>query len=110
MSNFDSDHLSKVTRNSNDSPCFLPKIARYYCFSYTGTWELVNLFGGKKNFSYENIGRTDRTEGDRTNILVKKNVLNEINKEETFTQGFKCCRKIKGKVSQNLDVWCERYS
>ena len=36
-------------------------------------------------------------------MLVKKNVLNEINKEETFTQGFKHCRKIKSKVSQNLD-------
>ena len=36
-------------------------------------------------------------------MLVKKNVLNEINKEETFTQGFKECRKIKRKVSQNLE-------
>ena len=36
-------------------------------------------------------------------MLVKKNVLNEINKEGTFTQGFKDCRKIKKKVSQNLD-------
>ena len=30
-------------------------------------------------------------------MLVKKNVLNEINK------GFKNCRKIKREVSQNLD-------
>ena len=36
-------------------------------------------------------------------MLVKKNVLNEINKEGTFTQGFKECKKIKRKVSQNLD-------
>ena len=36
-------------------------------------------------------------------MLVKKNALNEINKEGTFTQGFKDCRKIKRKVSQNLD-------
>ena len=36
-------------------------------------------------------------------MLVKKNVLNEISKEGTFTQGFKDCRKIKRKVSQNLD-------
>ena len=36
-------------------------------------------------------------------MLVKKNVLNEINKEGTFTHGFKDCRKIKMKVSQNLD-------
>ena len=26
---------------------------------------------------------------------VKKNVLNETNKEVTFTQGFKDCKKIK---------------
>ena len=38
-----------------------------------------------------------------SNILVKKNVLNEINKERTFTQNFKDCRKINRKVSQNLD-------
>ena len=35
-------------------------------------------------------------------MLVRKSVLNEINKG-TFTQGFKDCRKIKRKVSQNLD-------
>ena len=36
-------------------------------------------------------------------MLVSKNVLNEINKEGTFTQGFNDCRKIKRKVFQNLD-------
>ena len=37
-------------------------------------------------------------------MLIKKNVLlSEINKEGKFTQGFKDCRKIKRKVSQNLD-------
>ena len=36
-------------------------------------------------------------------MLVKKNVLNDINKEGSFTQSFKDCRKIKRKVSQNLD-------
>ena len=36
-------------------------------------------------------------------MLVKKNVLNEINKEGAFTQGFKDCRKIKKKVSYSLD-------
>ena len=36
-------------------------------------------------------------------MLIKKNVLNEINKEGKLTQGFKDCRKIKRKVSQNLD-------
>ena len=34
---------------------------------------------------------------------VKKTVLIEINKEETLTQGFKDCRKIKRKVSLILD-------
>ena len=36
-------------------------------------------------------------------MLVKKNVLNETNKEGTFTQDIKICMKIKRKVSQNLD-------
>ena len=36
-------------------------------------------------------------------MLVSKNVLNEINKEGTFTQGFNDCKKIKRKVFQNLD-------
>ena len=34
-------------------------------------------------------------------MLVQKNVLNEINKEGTFTQGFK--DEGKRKVSQDLD-------
>ena len=36
-------------------------------------------------------------------MLVRKSVLNEINEKGTFTQGFNDCRKIKRKVSQNLD-------
>ena len=36
-------------------------------------------------------------------MLVKKNVLSEINKEEAFTQDFKDYRKIKRKVSQDLN-------
>ena len=36
-------------------------------------------------------------------MLVKKSVLNEINKEGTFTQGFKDWRKIKRTTYQNLD-------
>ena len=36
-------------------------------------------------------------------MLVKKSVLNEINKKWTFAQGFKDWSKIKRKVSQNLD-------
>ena len=36
-------------------------------------------------------------------MLVRKSVLNEINEKAAFTQGFNDCRKIKRKVSQNLD-------
>ena len=36
-------------------------------------------------------------------LLVRKNVLHEINKEGKFTQGFNDCRETKKKVSQNLD-------
>ena len=36
-------------------------------------------------------------------MTVRQNLLKEINKEETFTQSFNDCRKIKRKVSQNLD-------
>ena len=84
---------------------------------YAGTWELVILFVGTKNFSYhiyyENIARpkttkysevkrqTDHGQTELSNMLVKKNVLNEINKEGTFTQGFK--DEGKRKVSQDLD-------
>ena len=90
------------------------------CFSYAGTWELVNLSVGTKNviyhICYENIRRkttkwkysevkrqTDHGQTELSNMPVKKNVLNETNKEVTFTQGFKDCRKIKKNVSQNLD-------
>ena len=41
-------------------------------------------------------------------MLVKKNVLNEINKDKVFIQGFKDCSKIKEKVSQNLDANSEK--
>ena len=47
--------------------------------------------------------QADYGQTEVTNMLVKKNVLNAINIEETFTQGFKDCRKIKRKVSKNLD-------
>ena len=53
---------------------------------------------------YSEVKRqTDHGQTELSNMLVKKNVLNEINKEGTFTQGFKDCKKIKRKVSQNLD-------
>ena len=44
--------------------------------------------------------QTDHGQTELSNMLVKKNVLNEINKE---TQGFKDYKKVKRKVSQNLD-------
>ena len=47
--------------------------------------------------------QTDHEQTELSNMLVKKNVLNEINKEGTIPQGFKDCKKIKRKVSQNLD-------
>ena len=53
---------------------------------------------------YSKVKRqTDHGQTELSKMLVKKNVLNEINKEGTFTQGFKKSRKIKKKVSQNLD-------
>ena len=42
-------------------------------------------------------------QAELNNMLVRKKVLNKINKEGTFTQGFNDCRKIKRKVSQDLD-------
>ena len=49
---------------------------------------------------YSEIKRqTDHGHTGLSNMLVKKNILNEINKEGTFIP----CRKIKRKVSQNLD-------
>ena len=93
---------------------------RYCRFSYAGTWELVNLFVGEKNqlatifvmkTQAENITKSSEVkrqivhkgQTELNNMLVRKNVLNEINKEGTFTQGFNNCRKIKRKLSQNLD-------
>ena len=35
-------------------------------------------------------------------MLIKKNVLNAICIKRNISQGFKDCRKIKRKVSQNL--------
>ena len=91
----------------------------YCCFSYAGTWELVNLFVKTKKFSsyicYENIGRknsrikiltsqeSDHGQAELNNMLVSKRVLNKRNKEGTFAQCFKNRRKIKRKASQNLD-------
>ena len=46
----------------------------YCCFSYAGTWELVNLFVGTKNFSYhfcyENIAKYSR---------VKRQIMDRLN-------------------------------
>ena len=52
---------------------------------------------------YEIKRKTDHGHRELSNMLVKKNVLNKINKEGTFTQGFKDCRENKRKVSQNLN-------
>ena len=53
---------------------------------------------------WQNHGQeTVHGQTELSNMLVKKNVLNETNKEGTFTQRFKDCSKIKRKVSQNLD-------
>ena len=88
----------------------------FYCrFSYVETWELVNLFAGTKILAtifvmrtkaenltkYPEVKRqmTDHGQTELSNMLVTKNVLNEMNKEVTFTQGFKDCSKIKRKVS-----------
>ena len=47
--------------------------------------------------------QTEHRQTKRNNILASKSISNEINKEGTFTQGFKDRGKIKRKVSQNLD-------
>ena len=53
---------------------------------------------------YSEVRRqTHHEQTELSSMLVKKNVLNEINKEGAFTQGFKDCKKVKRKVSQNLD-------
>ena len=46
--------------------------------------------------------QTEHRQTKRNNILASKSISNEINKEGTFTQGFKDREKIKRKVSQNL--------
>ena len=58
---------------------------------------------GRKHNKILSSQETDHGQTELSNMLVKKNVLNKINKEGTFTQGFRDCRKIKRKVSQNLD-------
>ena len=45
----------------------------------------------------------DHGQTELNNILVNKSVFNEINNKGTFTRDFKDWRKIKRKVSQNLD-------
>ena len=75
-----------------------------YCrFSYAGTQELVNLVVGT-NFAtifvtktkYSEVKRQiDHGQTELSNMLVKKNVLNETNKEGIFTQGCKDFKKIK---------------
>ena len=53
---------------------------------------------------YSKVKRqTDHGQTELSKMLVKKNVLNEINKEGIFTQGFKDCNQTKRKVFQNLE-------
>ena len=96
--------------------CLFAKIA---VFHTQGPGNLSICLSGQKilasyHICYENIKKcskvkrqTDHGQTELSNMLVKKNVLNEINKEGTFTQGFKDCNKIKKKnfkeKSQNLD-------
>ena len=47
--------------------------------------------------------QTGHGQTELNNIPVNNSVLNEINKEGTFTQGFINWSKIKRKVPQNLD-------
>ena len=54
--------------------------------------------------------QTDHRQTELSNMLVKKKVLNEINKESTLPQGFKDCRKIKRKVFQNSDDLADKAS
>ena len=56
-----------------------------------------------RNILSQEMRQTDHGQTELSNMLVKKNVLNEINKEGTFPQSFKDNRKIIRKVSQNLD-------
>ena len=59
---------------------------------------------GQKHSKIIRVKRqTDHGQAELNNMLVKKSVLNEINKKWTFTQGFKDWSKIKRKASQNLD-------
>ena len=56
---------------------------------------------GRKQNKILRSQETDHGQTELSSMLVKKNVLNEINKKGT--QDFKDCRKINRKVSQNLD-------
>ena len=103
----------------------MPTWNSIYCrFSSAGTWELVNLFVGTKKISYhicyenrpktkqntlkstdrQTDRQTDRPWTDKTEQYASKEECIKINQEGTFTQGFKDCREIKRKVSQNLDL------
>ena len=70
------------------------------------------MFVGTKNFSYricyENIDRITKVKrqavhGGQTelnNMLVRRNVINEVNKDRTFTQGFKEQENQKESISK----------
>ena len=78
----------------------------FYClFSYAGTWELVNLFVGTKNFSYHTCyekkqnrsQETDHGQTELNNMLVNKSVLNEIDKKEHSRKVSRTEGRLKGK-------------
>ena len=73
-------------------------------------WELVNLFVGTKNFSYHICYKSifvtkyskvkkqaDHGQTELSNMLVKKNLLNEINKKEHSLKVSRTAGKSKGK-------------
>ena len=68
---------------------------------FVGTKMLATIFAMKTQT--ENIAKkirkvkiqTDHGQTELSNMLVRKNVLNEINKEGTFTQGFKDFSKFR---------------
>ena len=67
--------------------------------SQSVSWDKKNY--RHKTAKYESR-ETDHRQTELDNMLLKKSVSNDVNRQGTFTQGFKDGRKIKRKVSQNL--------
>ena len=58
---------------------------------------------GRKHSKILKSQEINHGQTELNNMLLKKSVLNGINKEGAFTQGFKDRRKVKRKVFQNLN-------